>query len=128
MSVQKELKELATAYVEAKTKEQEATKIVKSVGNEIKSLMRENDLTECEDSSGARLCIQSRSSESFDEESLIEHLKVSGLSRGLVKKKEYIDYDALESAIYRGKLSEEQIKKLNDFKIVKETQALVIRR
>ena len=39
-----------------------------------------------------------------------------------------IDFDALESAIYRGKLGDETVKELDKFKVVKETQALVIKR
>mgnify|MGYP006988839525 CR=1 FL=1 len=126
--LEKEFQKIVDDYVDAKTREQEANKVVKSLNNEIKSYLQANNMTECTNSSGTRICTQIRHSESFDEENLIEYLKVAGLSRGLVKKKEYIDYDALESAIYRGKLSEEQLKSLNGFKNVTETIALVIRR
>ena len=119
---------LVDNYVKAKTTEQEANKVVKSLGAEIKSYMKDNELTETTDSSGVRLAVQERHSVSFDEDSLIEYLKDAGLTRGLVKKKEYVDMDALESAIYRGKLSKEQIKELDKFKIDKVSEALVIRR
>lgn len=119
---------LVDEYVEAKTREQEAGKIVKSLGAEIKSYMKDNKLSELQSSSGTRLCVQERHSTNFDEELLIEFLKSEGLNRGLVKKRDYVDFDALESAIYRGKLSEEQIKELDKFKIDKVSEALVIRR
>lgn len=117
-----ELKKLVGEYVEAKRKEAEITKVTKDLNARIKKIMVAEEIDECED---AKLSV--RRSESFDEEKLIDYLKTSGNSRGLVKKKEYIDYDALESAIYREKLDAETIKKLDDYKIVKETKVLTIK-
>lgn len=114
-------------YVVAKMKEQEAGKVTKVLGPQIKKYLAEDNLTNY-DTADSSVSVQIRSSVSFDEESLIDYLKTSGLSRGLVKRKEYVDFDALESAIYRGKLSEEQIKELDKFKIEKTTSALVIKR
>lgn len=114
-------------YVVAKKKEQEANKVTKVLGPQIKKYLAEDNLTNY-DTADSSVSVQIRSSVSFDEESLINYLKSSGLSRGLVKRKEYVDFDALESAIYRGKLSEEQIKELDKFKIEKTTSALVIKR
>lgn len=126
--VKNDFQSLVDEYVQAKTKEQEANKIVKALGSEIKSYMKDNNLTETTDSSGTRLCVQERHQINFDEELLISYLKDVGLTRGLVKKKEVVDFDALESAIYRGKLSEEQIKELDKFKIDRVSEALVVRR
>lgn len=122
----KEFDSMVDDYVIAKKKEQEASKVTKTLGSQIKKYLAEDNLTSysTEDSS---ISIQSRSSVSFDEENLIKYLKESGKARGLVKKKEYIDYDALESAIYRGKLDEESVKALEQFKITKISQALVIK-
>ena len=114
-------------YVVAKMKEQEAGKVTKVLGPQIKKYLAEDNLTKY-DTADSSVSVQIRSSVSFDEESLINYLKSSGLSRGLVKRKEYVDFDALESAIYRGKLSEEQIKELDKFKIERTTSALVIKR
>lgn len=114
-------------YVVAKMKEQEAGKVTKVLGPQIKKYLAEDNLTNY-DTADSSVSVQIRSSVSFDEESLINYLKSSGLSRGLVKRKEYVDFDALESAIYRGKLSEEQIKELDKFKIERTTSALVIKR
>ena len=114
-------------YVVAKMKEQEAGKVTKVLGPQIKKYLAEDNLTNY-DTADSSVSVQIRSSVSFDEESLIDYLKSSGLSRGLVKRKEYVDFDALESAIYRGKLSEEQIKELDKFKIERTTSALVIKR
>ena len=113
-------------YVVAKKKEQEASKITKTLGNQIKKYLAEDNLTSYS-TEESTVSIQSRTSVSFDEELLIEFLKSEGLTRGLVKKKEYVDFDALESAIYRGKLSDEQIKELDKFKVERVSQALVIK-
>ena len=113
-------------YVEAKKKEQEASKVTKVLGTQIKKYLSEDNLTSY-DTADSSISIQIRSSVSFDEENLIEYLKVAGLSRGLVRKKEYIDFDALESAIYRGRLSDDVVKELEKFKITKTTQALVVK-
>jgi hypothetical protein len=114
-------------YVVAKKREQEAGKVTKVLGPQIKKYLAEDNLTNY-DTADSSVSVQIRSSVSFDEELLIDYLKSSGLSRGLVKRKEYVDFDALESAIYRGKLSEEQIKELDKFKIEKTTSALVIKK
>lgn len=114
-------------YVKFKKQATEADKEAKKLATDIKKYLTEHDMKHY-DTADSSVSIQIRSSTSFDEENLIEYLKVSGLSRGIVKKKEYIDYDSLESAIYRGKLSEETVKELDKFKVVKETQALVIGR
>lgn len=114
-------------YVVAKMKEQEASKVTKVLGPQIKKYLAEDNLTNY-DTADSSVSVQIRSSVSFDEESLINYLKSSGLSRGLVKRKEYVDFDALESAIYRGKLSDEQVKELDKFKIEKTTSALVIKK
>ena len=114
-------------YVVAKKRETEAGKITKTLGNQIKTYLSEDNLKEYS-TSNYSLKLQIRSSVNFDEELLIEFLKSEGLTRGLVKKKEYVDFDALESAIYRGKLSEGQVKELDKFKVERISQALVIGR
>lgn len=46
--------------------------------------------------------------ESFDEELLVNFVKSLGIRRA-VKKKEYVDMDVLEKAIYNGRVSQEQL-------------------
>ena len=121
------LQDLADEYIEAKAKETEAGKITKKLGPEIKKLMKEDSL-ESFDASEGRLVLSVRVSESFDEESLIEYLKSLGKENGIVKTKEYIDYDVLESAIYNERLSVEEVQKMDDYKIVKQTEVLTVKR
>jgi hypothetical protein len=46
----------------------------------------------------------------------------------IVKTKRYVDYDALESAIYHEKLSEDDVKELDKYKDTKITYVLNIKK
>jgi hypothetical protein len=122
----KSVNELAEEYIEAKDRELEAGKIVKSLGPTLKTAMKQSDVEVLETSLG-RLVYSKRVSESFNEESLIEYLKSLGKETGIVKTKEYIDYDALESAIYNEKLSQDEVVAMDSYKIVKETEVLTVK-
>lgn len=45
----------------------------------------------------------------MDEDALIQKLKDSGLAKGIVRRKEYIDLEALESALYYKRIKAEDI-------------------
>jgi hypothetical protein len=75
----KSVNELAEEYIEAKDRELEAGKIVKSLGPTLKTAMKQSDVEVLETSLG-RLVYSKRVSESFNEESLIEYLKSLGTS------------------------------------------------
>ena len=60
----------------------------------------------------------------INEEAMIEKIKALGI-RGIVKKREYIDTDALENAMYHGKVNPE---KLADCIETKEVVTLKITR
>lgn len=122
----KSVNELAEEYIEAKDRELEAGKIVKSLGPTLKTAMKQSDVEVLETSLG-RLVYSKRVSESFNEESLIEYLKSLGKEDGIIKTKEYIDYDALESAIYNEKLSQDEVVAMDSYKIVKETEVLTVK-
>ena len=61
-------------------------------------------------------------SESFDEDRLLEKLREMGVE-GVIKTKEYVDMDALEDAIYNGKVAGSD---LADCKVTKITPKLVV--
>ena len=65
--------------------------------------------------------------ESFDEELLVAFVKGLGI-RGAVKKKEYVDMDVLEKAIYNGKLSKEQLIEMEKCKNSTSYQTLKIKK
>ena len=122
----KDLQTLAEEYIKAKKEENLIKKETSKLNTKIKKIMSEEDIKSLDTPVG-RLELSQRTSESFDEENLIEYLKSSGNARGLVKKKEYVDFDALESAIYREKLDIDTIKKLNDYKITKVSNVLSVK-
>lgn len=65
--------------------------------------------------------------ETFDEDKLIDVLKTSNL-KSVIKTKEYVDMDALESAIYNGKVPNDVLIKMNDCKNIKEVITLRVSR
>ena len=118
-----DISDLAAQYIEKKKEENAIKKVTADLNSKIKDYMSENDLTSIETELGT-LTLTYKKSESFDEEKLIDYLKASGTDKEIVKTKEYIDYDALESAIYHERLSVEQVKEMDKFKIVKTTPTL----
>ena len=63
--------------------------------------------------------------ETMNEEKLLEILIPAVPSNlGIIKTKQYIDYDALENAIYKGFISDETILEMDKAKEVKETVTL----
>lgn len=89
-------------------------KLFNSIKNEcddlksnIKTAMSEMKLTDF--NTGDYIAtISTVTKESFDEELLVNFVKGLGI-RGAVKKKEYVDMDVLEKAIYNGRVSQEQL-------------------
>lgn len=64
--------------------------------------------------------------ESFDEEALLGKLQsMKELPEGVIKTKEYVDMDALESAIYNGKINAAE---LASARVVKEVTTLRVSR
>lgn len=99
----KKLEVLVPAYGESKAQEAAVKKIVTAQNTEIKSLLIANNLDNF--SSGGFIVSYSEAEKaSFNESKLIPYLKTLKL-KGLVKKREYVDMDVLEAAIYNGQLS-----------------------
>lgn len=89
---------------------------------QIKSELNKLRATEFETESGlvAKLSIQNR--ESFNEDLLISKLKELKVNE-VIKTKEYVDMDALEDAIYNGKLNASE---LSNCKIIKTVETLKV--
>lgn len=96
------LTELLPIYHMKKSEMDSIKKVVDKENAEIKTLMRESNLSEFVAGDIKASCSVSER-QSFIEEALIEKLKEMKV-RGIIKKKEYVDMDALENAIYRGKV------------------------
>jgi hypothetical protein len=126
MCSKNELKALVDKYVKLKTQENQISKQTKELNNSIKKTMLDLKLTELEGNEGA-VTLTKREKPEFDEVKVIEFLKENNIQRGIVKKKEYIDYDALESALYREKFDKDIVEQMDSYKIVKVTNVLNIK-
>lgn len=96
------LTELLPIYHMQKSEMDSIKKVVDKENAEIKTLMRESNLPEFIAGDIKATCSVSERQD-FIEEALIEKLKDMKVS-GIIKKKEYVDMDALENAIYNGKV------------------------
>lgn len=107
MNYQDKLKELIPLYKQNKMDADSYEKLAKKYNTEIKTIMLDNKLTEATDGDTKISCVVSQRQE-FVEELLISTLKKLKI-KGVVKKKEYVDMDALEDAIYNGLLNAAQL-------------------
>ena len=96
------LTELLPIYYTQKSEMDSIKKVVDEENTEIKALMRESNLSEFVAGDIKATCSDSERQD-FIEEALISKLKEMKVP-GIVKKKEYVDMDALENAIYNGKI------------------------
>lgn len=101
-TAEEKLSQLLPVYEANKSEMDSYKKLVDKDNKEIKSIMLGAELGEfVVDDIKASCSVSER--EDFIEEALIAKLKEMKV-RGIVKKKEYVDMDALESAIYNGKI------------------------
>lgn len=99
---EEKLSQLLPVYEANKSKMDSYKKLVDKDNKKIKSIMLEAGLKEfVVDDIKASCSVSER--EDFIEEALIAKLKEMKVP-GIVKKKEYVDMDALENAIYNGKI------------------------
>lgn len=99
---EEKLSQLLPVYEANKSKMDSYKKLVDKDNKEIKTIMLGAGLREfVVDDIKASCTVSER--EDFIEEALIAKLKEMKV-RGIVKKKEYVDMDALENAIYNGKI------------------------
>ena len=101
------LKSLVESYIINKQNEEDFKKQASAENTQIKELMHEYNLTEVATDLGtAKITEQEKIT--FIEDKLIEFLKANNLADDIVKTKEYVDYDALESALYHDRITDEQ--------------------
>ena len=99
---EEKLSQILPVYEANKSEMDSYKKLVDKDNKEIKTIMIGAELGEfIVDDIKASVSISER--EDFIEEALIVKLKEMKI-RGIVKKKEYVDMDALENAIYHGKI------------------------
>lgn len=124
-SNQTRLVSLVESYIENKACEKKYKDLASSENTEIKVLMTELQLNKVATDSGVAT-LSERVSEDFIEEKLIEFLKTHNVATDIVKTKEYVDFDALESAIYNERIPADIVKDMASCKEKKVTQVLRI--
>ena len=102
------LKEVCSSYIRNKAEADKYSKLAKSDNTTIKESMTKLKINSCTTDDGT-VKMTEEVSKSFREDDLIKYLKDNGVADGIVKMKECVDFDALESAIYHETLSKEII-------------------
>lgn len=122
-----ELSKIISSYITNKDLEKEYKDLASTENTRIKAIMEELDISECEDAEGNNVAkVTEQKKETFIEERLIQFLKDNGYAKDIVKTKEYVDMDALESAIYHEVIPESVVKEMADCKETKITKVLRI--
>lgn len=116
------LDELIPQYASNKSEMESYKKICDRENAQIKSIMRDMDLSSYE-AGGYKATYTVSERESMNEEMLLEIAHKYGIPE-IVKTKEYIDYDALENAIYNEQISQDVLLEMNKAKESKEVVTL----
>lgn len=113
-----QLTDIIQRYATYKSELDKYKKLADSDNAEIKNIMKESNITEYTAGEYTAKYIVS-TSESMNEEKLIEVIKKHHFP-GIIKTKEYVDMDALESYLYNAKLSDEATTDLDKCRIISE--------
>lgn len=118
----KRLDELIPQYASNKNEMDAYKKLCDKENAEIKAIMKDLALQKYEAGEYKATYTISKH-ETMDEEILLEIAHQFGIPE-IVKTKEYIDFDALENAIYNGKISPEILTEMDRARSVKEVVTL----
>lgn len=99
----KQVQELIPAFRLNKTEAESYKKLADKYNAQIKVLMAENDISEVS-TEDTKIVLTKQLRQQFIEEILIQKLKDLKI-KNVIKKKEYVDMDALETAIYNGEVN-----------------------
>lgn len=113
---------LIPRYVENKVEMESYKKICDRENAQIKSIMKDFAVQNYA-TGGYKATYSVSTRETMNEEMLLEIAHNFGIPE-IVKTKEYIDFDALENAIYNGRISQEVLLEMNKAKEIKEVVTL----
>lgn len=85
------------------------TKLCNETNSRIKDIMRELHTTGAE-SDTYKVTYSKVEKSSVNEDGLLSYLQKSNIPTGIIKTKEYIDFDELENAIYNGEINTDIVK------------------
>lgn len=112
--------EKVMVFAEAKTQLDALKKSTDKLNLELKELFRKTGETMFVTDSGIKVSYSKQCRSSMNEDALLEHLKSIGLHE-VIATKEVVDMDALEQAIYDGKI---EAASLADFQTNKYAETL----
>lgn len=126
----KELNSIIPLFGEEKAQMDEHKKLSDTYNKQIKALMCRLPEAEWKDYSANGYSVSYREDQTTTliEDALITLLKEKGLAKGIVKKKEYVDAEALESAMYHGDIPKEVVKEMEKCQKVTTRQVLTIKK
>ena len=126
-SFYQELSELIDKYALNKNEQDAYKKLCDEDNKKIKEMMLEAELKNWSTSDYKATCSTS-TRQTFDEDKLIMFFKSENIpdSLGIIKTKEYIDEDALETAIYNGLIPEDTVKRIGDYMTEKVVYTLKV--
>lgn len=115
-------------YVDAKIELDERKKVADKYNKELKNLLQSSDMTEySNDRYKIKLVTSERSS--MDEDLLLKELiNLKDKFPGLIKSKEYVDMDELESLMYANDLDDETLQKIDKCITIKQVTQLRLSR
>ena len=117
-----DLERLIPQYAANKVELDSYKKICDRENAQIKSIMRDFAINKYE-ADGYKASYSVSTRETMNEDKLLEIAHIYGIPE-IVKTKEYIDFDALEKALYDGKISKEIMLEMDKAKEVKEVVTL----
>jgi hypothetical protein len=119
------LDDLIPRYAENKSLLDDYKKICDEENKKIKDMMEEGSY----ESGGYKATKSVQHRESMNEDKLLDVLKnvyPDALSVGIIKTREYVDMDALESAVYKGLISNDILMEIDKCREIKEVVTLRI--
>lgn len=126
--LQTQLNNLVASYGENKAELDVVKKQCDEENAEIKALMQKLNCTECE-SGGYVAKYSVENHDAMNEDKLLEFLSKDYqyyLDLGIIRQKDYIDSDALEDAIYHGKIDKKELIEMDKCREHKEVIKLRI--
>lgn len=117
---------LILAYAENKKELDSYKELCERENKEIKKIMLDNSLTSFEAGDyTAKIATQNRTT--LDEEKLLYVMKQGGYNN-VIKTKEYVDMDALESALYHNDIDKQTMEQMDKCQNIKEVITLTVKK
>lgn len=134
--IRKELDRIISGYVQNKERLDSLKKVCDTDNKEIKKLIPQlveqvegQDKWVYDTEDGISVVLNTTKKQTLNEDKLLDILKNSGVKiKGLIKKKEYVDLDVLEDAMYKQLIGHDLMMQIDKCRSVKETQVLTVKR